>query len=84
MRNRPHSDPVDPTPPLPRGASDFEEAQIKRDFIAVFAVLSKAMFHSFQESYEYAYRAGFIAGKSRRESSVTIGDRKMPSYIKIL
>lgn len=67
MRNRPKSDPIDPTPPMPRGENDFEEALMKRDFISVFAVLSHAMFHSIQESHEYSYRAGFIAGKSRRE-----------------
>lgn len=78
---RPHSDPVDPTPPMPRGATEFEEARIKRDFISVFGVVSNAMFRSIQESHEYTYRAGFVAGKSSRElDQVT----KYPSFIKIL
>lgn len=82
MRNRPKQDPVDPTPPMPRGATEFEESQIKRDFLAVFAVLAKAMFHSIQESHEYSYRCGFIAGKSRRELDQV--SPKYPSFIKIL
>lgn len=63
---RPRKDPVNPTPPMPRGETDFEEAQIKRDFLAVFLRISKSLFHSHQETHEYAYRAGFSAGKSRR------------------
>lgn len=79
---RPKSDPVNPTPPMPRGETAFEEAQMKRDFTAVFGVVSHAMFHSIQESHEYTYRAGFIAGKSRRGLDQTV--RKYPSFIKIL
>lgn len=58
---------VDPTPPMPRGENDFEEGWIKADFLAVFNQISNALFRSPQETHEYAYRAGFIAGKSRRE-----------------
>jgi len=84
MRNRPKSDLVNPTPIMTRGATEFEEAQIRRDFIAVFGVVSHAMFHSIQESHEYSYRAGFFAGKARRELSQTGSSPKLPSYIQIL
>lgn len=63
---RPKKDPVNPTPPMPRGSSEFEEKWIAADFLAVFHQLSHAMFSSIQASHEYAYRAGFVAGKSRR------------------
>lgn len=81
---RPKKDPVDPTPPMPRGETDFEEAQIKRDFLAVFNQISNALFRSPQQTHEYAYRAGFVAGRSRRELPRFIVDRKYPSYINIL
>lgn len=84
MSRRPKSNPVDPTPPMPRGETDFEEGQIKRDFLAVFNRISNSLFHSIQESHEYAYRSGRVAEKSRRELPRFIGDRKYPSYIKIL
>lgn len=67
---------------MPRGANDFEEAQIRRDFLSVFAVVSHALFHSIQESHEYTYRAGFVAGKSRLELNHAVA--KYPSFIKIL
>lgn len=69
---------------MARGETEFEEAQIRRDFLAVFLQVSKAMFHSIQESHEYTYRAGFVAGRSRRELPPFIVDRKYPSYINIL
>jgi len=86
MRDRPksESDPVNPTPIMTRGATEFEEAQIRRDFIAVFGVVSHAMFHSIQESHEYTYRAGFFAGKARRELSQSSNSPRYPSYITIL
>jgi len=84
MRNKPKSDPVNPVPIMTRGATEFEEAQIKRDFISVFGVLSHAMFHSIQESHEYAYRAGFFAGKARREvRQLSSSPQYYPSYITI-
>lgn len=83
VSKRPKSTPVDPTPPMPRGETEFEEAQIKRDFLAVFNRVSTALFHSHQETHEYAYRAGFIAGKSRRQLLVD-GSPKLPTYIEIL
>lgn len=67
MRFRPKKDPVDPTPPMPRGESEFEEALIKRDFIAVFSRISNALFRSHHDTHEYSYRCGYIAGKNRRE-----------------
>lgn len=84
MRNRPKQDPVDPTPVMPRGETEFEEALIKRDFIAVFSQISNALFKSHFETHEYAYRAGRVAEKSRREYGRTIEGRKLPSYIQIL
>lgn len=85
MKHRSPKTEIDPTPPMMRGATEFEEAQIRRDFIAVFHVVSQAMFHSIQQSHEYTYRAGFVAGKVRREPIGSIVEgRKLPSYIKIL
>lgn len=84
MRNRPKSEPVDPTPPMPRGGTDFEEAQIKRDFLAVFNQISNSLFHSIQESHEYAYRSGRVSEKARHELPRLIEGRKYPTYMKIL
>lgn len=67
MKFRPKKDLVDPTPPMPQGATDFEERWIKTDFLAVFHRIANALFSSPQQTHEYAYRCGFIAGKSRRE-----------------
>lgn len=84
VRRKHKSEPVDPTPPMPRGETDFEEAVIRRDFLAVFNRIANSLFRSIQESHEYAYRAGRVAEKSRRELPRFIGDRKYPSYIEIL
>ncbi len=79
---RPKLQPVEPTPPMPRGATEFEEKRIAADFLAVFHQISNALFSSHQATHEYAYRAGFIAGKTRRE--MDNAPLKLPTYIKIL
>ncbi|HEX7330362.1 MAG TPA: hypothetical protein VF290_02615 [Pyrinomonadaceae bacterium] len=84
MRNRPKSEPVDPTPPMPRGETEFEEKLIERDFIAVFIQISNSLFHSIQESHEYVYRAGRVAEKARHELPRLIEGRKYPTYMNIL
>jgi hypothetical protein len=82
-RYGPKKDPVDPTPPMPEGATEFEERWIKADFLAVFSRIANALFNSPQQTHEYAYRCGFVAGKSKRELD-QIETRKLPSFIKIL
>lgn len=84
MKNRPQSDPIDPTPPMPRGSTEFEEKRIAADFIAVFHQISNALFHSIQESHEYAYRCGVVTGKSIKELDQAGVSPKYPNYIKIL
>lgn len=84
MRRRPKQDPVDPLPPMPRGETEFEEALMKRDFVAVFKRISDAYWNDVTSPVEYAYRAGYVAGKSRREVEQARGSIKLPNYIQIL
>jgi hypothetical protein len=67
---RPKSRPVDPTPVMTRGETEFEEARIKCDSTLVTTKIANSCFESFTQSYEYAYRMGFFAGKAagKRES----------------
>lgn len=78
---RPKKETVDPRLVMPRGANDFEERRIKADFLAVFKVIANAGMNSIQDTHEYAYRAGFVAGKPKAE---TIRASKLPTYIDIL
>lgn len=68
---------------MPEVGNEFEEKRVKADFQFVFSQVAQQSFASIKDTYEFVYRKAFIAGKSRRELEV-IGDRKMPSYIKIL
>ena len=67
---RPRSQPVDPSPVMTRGETEFEEARIKCDSTLVTTKIANSCFESFTQSYEYAYRAGYFAGKAagKRES----------------
>ena len=82
MRRAPRKE-IDPTPRMPRGTTEFEERWIATDFTNVFKRISDAYWGSVRSPVEYAYRAGFIAGKSRRELEVK-GSPKLPTFIKIL
>lgn len=65
---------------MPKGETEFEEKRIQCDFQAVFSQISQVGWKAFRDPYEYAYRAGFIAGKSKRE----LGSPKLPTFIQIL
>ena len=55
---------IEPTPPMPQGATPFEEKRIACDFQLVFTRMSNSSWTSLKDSYEYAYRAGRSAGKA--------------------
>jgi hypothetical protein len=52
---------------MPRGSSEFEEKRIQCDFQLVFTRISNIGWKEFKDPYEYAYRAGFVAGKAAGE-----------------
>lgn len=64
MRSRRKSEPIDPRPVMPRGETEFEEARMKTDFLAVFKRVSEMGLSSLSDTYEYTYRAGRVAGKA--------------------
>jgi hypothetical protein len=61
---------VDPYPCMARGETPFEEKRIKCDFEAVFKQIANFGMSSLKDTYEYCYRAAFVAGKAagKRES----------------
>lgn len=70
---------------MPRGETEFEEARIKADFLAVFKRVSEMGMAALMDTYEYTYRAGRIAGKqdARRmmgvdNSNAAVVDRTEP------
>lgn len=75
---------VDPYPVMPQGETEFEEKRIACEFELTFKAVAELGLSSIKETHEYAFRAGYIAGKSRRTFEQGNGSPKLPSYIKIL
>lgn len=50
-------------PDLPRGETEFEEKRILADFQAVFNQVSELGLASLKDTYEFAYRKAYLAGK---------------------
>lgn len=65
--SRPKSEPVDPRPVMPRGATEFEEKLIQKEFQLVFRKVPDMCMSSFSDTYEYVFRAGVVMGKNIRE-----------------
>lgn len=51
-------------PDLPRGETEFQEKRIVADFEAVFHRITEMGLASMKDTYEFAYRYGFVAGRN--------------------
>jgi hypothetical protein len=54
---------------MPRGGTPFEEKLLEKEFQLVFKKIADMGLSSMKETYEYAFRAGYVSGKVRREMS---------------
>lgn len=63
MRARRKHDPIDVTPPMPKGETEFEERHMAADFILVYKRVNEVFWTNLKNPFEYAYRAGYVAGK---------------------
>lgn len=83
MRRKPKSEPVDQTPEMPRGATEFEEKRIACEFTLLMNRIQKMSFATFTDSCNYIFRHGYFTGKIGKERERGISP-KLPSYIQIL
>lgn len=63
---------------MPRGSTEFEEKRIACDFQLVFTRISQVGWREFRDPYEYAYRAGFVAGRAAKEREQGVESISIP------